>query len=686
MPHPLPYEAFDHHVEAHFAYAKTLAPAMASALLLRRLADGTWREAPAALVNLVLHFEADLDPAAAAAAITSVVHAFATLGPSFEEGIHDALRRLVPFLARSEAGEVHLNSLVAWLEEYATPGEARLIADLVTAAVSAGGEVSPALRPLATWLLDYGSAELRVNDRRALVARLVELVAAGEPDHLPVALRVVLRRADAAHCIRPRIREPLWRALERALAAGAAPSLAVDLANALGAESAGLAFAPGTNLPNVQRALVAGLLRAQFVAPLERELWGWALATEPPADGAVGHAALAVIERALDVLPQRARLPADIERVGPMEVHVERMRPCAGWVEALLDAWLDAHGGLRAAGAAARPRLLALAACHPDVVARALRARLEAEAIFSPLCLAILDDAGGRAGGVGAAVRVLPNSTTERRPPKADLPSSFEAKLRELVHARWVESTFGVDLPSLLGSARDIAFARLSADDKVQVSGDTLLVDLGYPAMLAGQARWDAEEKDALLVLYVVHELVHIHQGIGAKSRVQALREAGAESALMHVDLAADHVAALLAAQVVRRWPLRWLKDLQGRALADFPVGATHPSGSRARKAARLVGVRVDWLVRQHELVPQSRLGQGYAFAEYGPAGGKLLVLVSGPPSALALECPLSRAAAGVLVGAADEANVGAAGLARVDAALLDSLRREGVMEATWVG
>ena len=681
-PEALPYEAFDGNAGAHLAYAKTLPAATATELLLQRLGDGSWREAPGAVVDLLIHLQERVEPGSGDAVLTAVVHAFADQGASFEEGIHDALRRLVPYLARSEAGAGPLDLLVSWLTANATPGEARLIADLVTSGSSPTGGVSRSLRPLAIWLLELGSAELRVDDRRALVARLITLVILGEPEHLSAALRVVLRRMDAEHCIRPDVREPLWLALERALSDGAAPSLAVDLAIALGPESAGVAFAPGIDFPHVRRALVAGLLRAQIPQPLDQTLWGWALATEPPDDGSIGHAALAVLERALDALPQRASLMGDVERVGAIEVHAERMRPRGDWVRSLLDAWLDAKGGLAAAGSAGRRRLLSLTLCNPGEVARALRSQVAAGAMPSTLSLVILDSAGSSSTAVEAAVRALPWSTIGHSRPEQVPPASFEARLRELVHARWVETTFGIDLPSLLGAARDVAFAQLSSDDKVRISGNTLVVDRGYPVMLAGQSRWSDEEKDALLLLYVVHELAHLHQGIGDKARVQALREVGGESSLMHVDLAADHVAAVVVAQVVRRWSVNWLKNLQGRSLADFPVGPTHPSGSRARKAARLVGVRVDWLVREHALVSEVDLRRGYAFAEYGPAGGRLLVLTSGPPTALVAEGPLSRIAAGVLGAAADEANVGAEGLARVDSVLLGALRRE----ASWVG
>ncbi|MES2638071.1 MAG: hypothetical protein V4850_01255 [Myxococcota bacterium] len=673
----LSYEDFFEQVEAHFAYAKTLPANAAVDLVERRLGDATWREAPAALVDLVCHLSdgSRLLPVAAGKLTEQVVVAFASLGRRFDEGIHDALRQLVPFLARTEARHVFLDPLVAWLTAHATPGEARLVAELLTLSGShmGPGGVAPALRPLAIWLLDYGSAELRATDRRTLVARLLQLVVTGEPGHLPAALRVVLRRSDAEQCIAARIQEPLWRALEKALEAGCAPSLAVELANTVG-ESAGLAFVPGNSLPRVRQALVAGLLRAQISAPLDRAVWSWALATEPPANGSISHAPLVVLERALDVLPHRARASSDIERVGSLDVHVQRMRPRPEWVRALLDAWLDVHGGPLAAGEAGRRRLLSVASSHPNLVASILRERLSPQSELARLPIAILDSAADLPVGVEAAVRALPKHRQARAPAAVTLPDSFEALLRDLVNAPWVESAFGVDLPGLLGSARNVRFDDLSPDDKVRVSGDILLVDREYPSMLASETRWNSEERDALLVLYVVHELAHFHQGIGDKTSVQALREAGAESSLMHVDLAADHVAALLTAQVVRRWSLSWLKNLQGRSLADFPVGPTHPSGSRARKAARLVGVRVDWLVREHSLVSEARLGQGYAFAEYGPAGGKLLVLVSGPPNALILQRPLARAAAEVLVSAADEANVGPEGLRRVDSALRDAL------------
>src|SRR4051812_41494559 len=97
----------------------------------------------------------------------------------------------------------------------------------------------------------------------------------------------------------------------------------------------------------------------------------------------------------------------------------------------------------------------------------------------------------------------------------------------------------------------------------------------------------DLEERRQLAILYFAHEVVHHAQGMKGLETVRRLRSAGGETTLMHVDLAADHVAAGITARVFPQWTLQALKDREGRSLGAYPVGWMHPNAARARKAVR---------------------------------------------------------------------------------------------------
>lgn len=62
----------------------------------------------------------------------------------------------------------------------------------------------------------------------------------------------------------------------------------------------------------------------------------------------------------------------------------------------------------------------------------------------------------------------------------------------------------------------------------------------------------------AACLLQVLHELLHIEHGTGAKSSVAALRRAGAEATLMHFNLEADYGAPCLLRRARPAWALRW--------------------------------------------------------------------------------------------------------------------------------
>jgi hypothetical protein len=179
-----------------------------------------------------------------------------------------------------------------------------------------------------------------------------------------------------------------------------------------------------------------------------------------------------------------------------------------------------------------------------------------------------------------------------------------------------------------LRQSKRVEWAKLEGDESLVLRGETLVVNRGDVAALA-VARLSDEDLIASSALYIVHELLHRYQQIGGPAAVRVVREAHAETTLMHLDLGADHWAAVLLHRARPQWGLAALKNVQGRTLPAFPVGARHTSAARSRKARRLVALRLDALVR--ESAPTAADDAEYMFAEYGPTGGPFVIFASGP-------------------------------------------------------
>ena len=287
----------------------------------------------------------------------------------------------------------------------------------------------------------------------------------------------------------------------------------------------------------------------------------------------------------------------------------------------------------------------------------------------------IMDEGQGSMSSTSAAVSIFGDTGEEDAVEEVDagLLEAIRRQLESVINFPWLEPVFAVDLRALIGTASRVEFTKLDKDDKVRAEGEVLHVEReAFDGMIRGSR--DQESTLALASLYLVHELVHVAQGIGDKDAVTRLRSTGGETTLMHVDLSADHAAALAVARAEPRWTVSWLKDFQGRSLDDFPARWTHTEASRARKAARLVGLRVDYLARRQGVSVPPALASGYLFADFGPAGGSFLLMAGGPPTSMLGSAPLGREDAEVLARAADEANANPKGLARVDEVLLRAL------------
>jgi hypothetical protein len=154
--------------------------------------------------------------------------------------------------------------------------------------------------------------------------------------------------------------------------------------------------------------------------------------------------------------------------------------------------------------------------------------------------------------------------------------------LAQLIGRPWHDLVFGIDVGHALRGATRVELTELQGDDKIVVRDGVVKLDARSVEEMLSQLPMDREAKLALAVVYFVHELVHVAQGIGDKALVSALRSTGGETTLMHVDLGADHAAALAVAGAFPKWRLDWLKDLQGRSLGAFPVSRYNTSAGRA--------------------------------------------------------------------------------------------------------
>ena len=161
----------------------------------------------------------------------------------------------------------------------------------------------------------------------------------------------------------------------------------------------------------------------------------------------------------------------------------------------------------------------------------------------------------------------------------------------------------GVELDELFRGIRRVRFERLSNEDKVCVAQDTLVADDTFlEEVYTGPGR--ASVQDSLAVMYVLHEAVHLHQGIGKKAAVRRLRSTGDEQTLMHVDLAADHFAAVATSKALPGRSLPELQAIQIEALRRFPAVAGHSRASVRRKSRRLTSLMGDQMLRLAEGVP----------------------------------------------------------------------------------
>jgi hypothetical protein len=249
------------------------------------------------------------------------------------------------------------------------------------------------------------------------------------------------------------------------------------------------------------------------------------------------------------------------------------------------------------------------------------------------LAKAILDEPNTHSGVLSPALKALEAAPAIDEPPaknEVDLDPLLEAI--SAVVGRCRDVVCGFDLQATAQGATRVAADDLPDERAFIVRGDAVVVSRGALRRLHETFEGDASRQHAIAALYAVHEMVHDFQGIAGKGEVARVRFAGAESALMHIDLGADHVAALVVHRAFPEWSLDWLKDVQGLSLRGFPADKRNPPFSRLRKTLRLVGLRADLLMRREGIGQDVMRDESYGFADFAPGGGPVAFLVNRPP------------------------------------------------------
>lgn len=668
------YEDFESNIEAHLLYIDGLPSAEALTALKRRFADGSWRGVPGTWLHrleVVAHKHGLASDDRIVGLRSELVAAL--ISGRVEREAHETLRGL--FGSHTVPATVEETSrLVEWFIAKAEPGDASLAADVLDG-IRRDEEhaLRDAVDPLRKWLLLNGAAELRARRRAPLLLDSIKRFdrADAAPGVVDSLVRYIIVNDEdlGAHQAFLNAPHALLQAVEHSLERGGSEPLMAQLAAKMGSSFINSVLEPPEGWPAYplfQRALLRSL--ASGNGPLPPDAWRPALWCRCPESG-VEFGSGGAVTAALDALRLHASLPHRRSSLGRGGMP-ENDRAWARLITSECARIFDITNGLPKA---ARQKLQSCVGSLDSVtegIAEALRDALRDHATLAALILA----ESPNHGAVAAAIAALPD------PPRIATEAAQEISDAELLraftqilHRPWEAPVFGVDLARAFGGATRVEFGTLQDEDKILIRDGVVTMDREPVDQMLRLLAMGREAKLALAAIYFVHELVHVVQGLGDKARVASLRSTGAETTLMHVDLGADHAAALAVASAFPRWDVTWLKDLQGRSLVAFPVSPYNTAAGQARKAQRLIGLRLDYLARTTGSIPKTSLGDGYAFADYGPAGGALLVMVSGPPVGLISTSSLSPSDAGLF---ADAANAGldAERLARIDGVLRQKL------------
>ncbi|MDP2345594.1 MAG: hypothetical protein Q8O67_31915 [Deltaproteobacteria bacterium] len=631
-------------------------------LLAASLADGSWRESPPAWLRVARHVaDGATEQLSEGPTLASLARTMASAA------LDDACRAVLTELAaglRWRREEEALGLLCDWVASCAQPRDAAVIVAMIGAVHfhdpdPVARELPPSVMPLVDWLLRSGAAELRQHGQRSELdaehqqhvrqslrggdlllhlCRAVELH--GRKEQLPRALHYFLAapHSDLDHDVPV---ETVWRMLERCLEEGSPAGAAVDVVAVMARSMTPVPNKPelGYLLPGAHRflplvddkyplgraALLQALLRGELSTDLAKQCLPFAMQHSAP-------------DKALP----SALWPAVHHRLGQM-----LMRDEAGGLSATAKAW-----GRRFVGAAAMnlrfPRFCAEA--ERILTAAAGRAWLR-PIVAEGLCEvwpestragAILRSGPPTSACIHAAIAANRSSGSQVGAVAASDLSPLRAELLRFVHHPWLRPIAGVDVVRLLDGVIDVRLEpQLPRELKVLIDQGVLYVDTVFAE--GAYTRFRPDEALLESCLYVLHELVHVAQGFAEMGAVHVARGIGAEMTVMQIDLAADHVAALLLAELRPDWTVDALKDRIGRSLAAFPAGQFHTEASRHRKATRLVGSRFDLAVRRDLRVTRQAArtdtsDDAFYWLDFSPGGQHCLAFASSPITRLA--CP----------------------------------------------
>ncbi len=649
---------------AHLAYARGLPFTAGMDAVEARRRDGSWERVPDEWVetlNTVLHrardkkdrdrvrtFALDLLPELSQTSRPNVLTA--------------SISRLLPWLLDQKELASEVDRFVTATLAGALPGHAGLLATALDGAARTGDSAAPWPPPLvalAEWLLQNGAAELRRGEHAFLVRRIVLQGDRGACEWVGLALQYGLREGTFTNFWTTEADERLWDVVERQLTTEN-EYLAIEPVRLAGDRMHPVPLPmKGAAHPRCRDAILRSLMRGDLPPATMERLWSHLFTSSVP------------------LLPDAIVTSGDALACSRSAFHAVRKNPgCNGpWIEFATSEILRVFGEPRLSSYEIGRTLIASAGCAAlatGILRGVHRYVLNSPSAEEPLLHALLapQDDVSEVTRVSAALRVL----EERPPPRA--PEDVSEYLRRLrtdlarvVGYPWARPIYGVPFDELLGGARTVEFCELADEDKVLIEGGAWRLDLESLAGIArGAGHRGYEQVLKLATLFAIHETIHLAQGIGAKVAVDRLRSTGAEPTLLQIDLSADHAAALLACQVFPQWAVAELKGLLGEG--GFPASRWHTMAARSRKALRRIGLRLDSLIRRTHPALAAKLNDGYAWADFGPAGGSFLVMSSGPPVALLATTRLSQEDAILLGGAADRAAMGREALTTLDACL----------------
>ena len=615
---------FGDNLEALVSYAQALAPEQGIELLfagLERAAASEATELPAPWLQALQHLAKKVRiPAEVARRLVEWVEA---------GDLDNARRSLVsgllgwPALAEAEAV-----GLASWVAERAQPADASWVAHVLGRAEL---RAVPIRVPLARWLMRRGSAHLHSaagwGEALLVLETLVECSASSR--ELEAATAVLLSHTDSQvrHFGRAQaLVKALGGALDRGAGAdelrrwlrGLGPEAIEEFSNALRAHRDIAGFEP------LAREVSSALLEGRVHRDAEPAVWRLVLGLtceERPAAQVSFRVACSGLEALRD--PNYDSMPA-------------QARP--GWVRFL---YREALRSIRRSIAPAeldrqRQKLTSYVSTESlGEVRDAVVAHVDESEVAGSLARRILGAAQSVPSVRAALLALSPTPVVERagvaRASDAECLSMAEDLSRVLLGRAWSERLGGVDVHRLLDGIERIVPTEESVLDgcSVLVERDELRCDRADLARVLGGEGYD---RRLVAASWLVHELIHQRiQTLGPRTNVPRMRGTGVggESNLLHVDLSADHAAALIVAEAFEK-DVRWVKDQQGRSLAAFPASPRHSEPGWFRKALRLASLRTDLLWGRAGR--GAGMGEGYVFVDFGPTEGDLVVFESGPP------------------------------------------------------